>query len=218
MSRLIPRLLLAAAALALLPTAAGAHTELSTTVPEADASVAGPPTEVVLTFTAALQPGSQPAVRVIDPAGDDLVSAPPTLDGATVTVPLNLAVNSGEHQVDWAITAADGDDQTGSFTFIFEPTVVPQPATPQPTEDAAATATPVATPDATEPDTETEASGTHEAETDGAEASASEDGLVQADEDASSTATRALVVVAAFFAVAGVGAVMLTRGRRDGSV
>lgn len=207
-------LLLAAALLAVLPSAASAHTELASTVPAADATVTDPPVEVVLTFTAALQPGSQPAVRVVDPAGDDLVSAPPTLDGATVTVPLNLAVAPGEHVVDWAITAADGDDQTGSFTFTFAPDATPAPAAP--------TAPTTPTPPSTDPTAEPTESGTAESattapptepETPEPSTSATEPALVQADDSASSTATRALVIVAAFFAVAGVGAVMLTRGR-----
>lgn len=198
---------------------ASAHTELDTTVPAADSQVTDPPIEVVLDFTAALLPDSQPAVRVIDPNGDDLVAAPPTLDGATVTVPLNLAVTPGPHRVDWAITAADGDDQTGTFTFTFAPpadvatppgAVAPTtPPTPTASDTAvtpapAETATPAATTsEATEPSDAPEATAVPS--------------VVPGDPEAASTTTRALVVVAAFFAVLAVGAVMLSRARRDGS-
>jgi|GEM_PF-3988927 len=198
---------------------ASAHTELDTTVPAADSQVTDPPIEVVLDFTAALLPDSQPAVRVIDPNGDDLAAAPPTLDGATVTVPLNLAVTPGPHRVDWAITAADGDDQTGTFTFTFAPpadvatppgAVAPTtPPTPTASDTAvtpapAETATPAATTsEATEPSDAPEATAVPS--------------VVPGDPEAASTTTRALVVVAAFFAVLAVGAVMLSRARRDGS-
>ncbi|WP_341251513.1 copper resistance CopC family protein [Euzebya pacifica] len=201
---------------------ASAHTELDTTVPAADSQVADPPIEVVLDFTAALLPDSQPAVRVIDPNGDDLAAAPPTLDGATVTVPLNLAVTPGPHRVDWAITAADGDDQTGTFTFTFAPpTDVATPPgavtpTPSPTPTASATA---ASP--TPSETATPAATTSEVTEPSAAAEATEatavPSVVPGDPEAASTTTRALVVVAAFFAVLAVGAVMLSRARRDGS-
>ncbi len=156
--RALPALLGAALALLalllLLALPASAHTELEATVPEDGADVADPPVEVVLDFTSALLPGSEPAVRVLDPNGDDLVAAPPTLDGATVTVPLNLAVTPGVHTVDWAITAADGDDQTGSFTFTFAPPAdvatppgaVVETATPTATPPVTASETPAATP------------------------------------------------------------------------
>ena len=136
MSRLLRLTVLLLVLVAAMALPAAAHTELESTVPADGASVTDPPTEVVLDFTAALLPGSQPAVRVIDPAGDDLVAAPPTLEGGTVTVPLNLAVAEGVHTVDWAITAADGDDQTGSFTFTFAPPAAiatPPGAAPSPT-------------------------------------------------------------------------------------
>ncbi|WP_108665248.1 copper resistance CopC family protein [Euzebya rosea] len=214
--------LLAALLVVLQALPASAHTELDTTVPAADSEVLDPPSEVVLDFTAALLPDSEPAVRVIDPNGDDLVAAPPTLEGATVTVPLNLAVTPGPHRVDWAITAADGDDQTGSFTFVFAPPadVATPPGAVVPTESAPTEAVPTESADsATGPADPTPSPA--EATDPGPAPEASEPtatpSAVPGDPEAASTTTRALVVVAAFFAVLGVGAVMLARARRDGS-
>lgn len=128
-------LLLAGLALLLGASAATAHTELAASTPAADAAVADPPSQVVLEFTSALQPGAEVAVEVVDPAGDDLVAAPPAVEGLTVTVPLNLAVNPGEHAVRWAVTAADGDRITDGFAFTFDP---PQDVrTPAPATDPA---------------------------------------------------------------------------------
>ena len=219
--------LLAALLVLLQALPASAHTELDTTVPAADSEVVDPPSEVVLDFTAALLPDSEPAVRVIDPNGDDLVAAPPTLEGATVTVPLNLAVTPGPHRVDWAITAADGDDQTGSFTFVYAPpadvatppgAVVPTESAP--TESASTESGPTESADTTTEPTATEPADPTPTPAAAIDPEASEPtgtpSAVPGDPEAASTTTRALVVVAAFFAVFGVGAVMLTRARRDG--
>lgn len=132
----LPRLLLTAAIAVLfgaLMTAgpAWAHTELSESVPAADSTVADPPSEVILTFTSALEPTAPAEVRVMDPNGDDLVAAPATIDGLEVTVPLNLAVTPGAHQVDYIVTAIDGDDISGDLMFFFEPPAeVQNPPTP----------------------------------------------------------------------------------------
>lgn len=214
--------LLAALLVVLQALPASAHTELDTTVPAADSEVLDPPSEVVLDFTAALLPDSEPAVRVIDPNGDDLVAAPPTLEGATVTVPLNLAVTPGPHRVDWAITAADGDDQTGSFTFVFAPPadVATPPGAVVPTESAPTEAVPTESADtATGPadPTPTPAEATDPGPAPEANEPTATPSAVPGDPEAASTTTRALVFVAAFFAVLGVGAVMLARARRDGS-
>lgn len=135
---------------------AAAHSELAASTPTDGEAVGDPPSEVELTFTSALQPGSDVEAEVIDPAGDDLVAAPPTVDGTVVTIPLNLAVNPGEHTVRFAFVAADGDRQTDSITFVLDPpqsVLTPLPATsPGQTQSATESPNP-ATPtgDDTEP-------------------------------------------------------------------
>ncbi|WP_370328450.1 copper resistance protein CopC [Euzebya sp.] len=140
------RILLAVTALLVLTAIpASAHTELAETVPAEAEEVADPPSEVRLTFTAALQPGSTPEVSVVDPNGDDLVAAPPTVDGVEVIVPLNLAVTPGVHTVEWAVTAVDGHPLSGSYAFAFTPPAdVATPPVPTATTTATATPTPTA--------------------------------------------------------------------------
>jgi methionine-rich copper-binding protein CopC len=134
--------LAALAALALLggpPAPARAHTDLASVVPADGAAVADPPIEVVLTFTDPLADSEAAQVEVVDPLGDDLVAAPPVVEGAVVTVPLNLAVAEGVHEVRYVVIAEDEHRLEGVTTFTFAPpadVATPPDATPTPTAAA----------------------------------------------------------------------------------
>ncbi len=205
---LLVAVLLAAPVVLLAAAPALAHTELVGSSPAGGSSVVDPPTEVVLTFSQAPSADVPVEVEVIDPNGDDLVSAPPTVDGAVVTVPLNLAVTPGVHTVRYALVAQDGDRQVEELSFTFDPpasvatpteTFTP-PGTdassspPPPTVDPTApTDPPVATPSPTPTPTTT----------------ATEADLLLGDGGSSPL----LGVVVGALAVAAVGAVVLRRVR-----
>lgn len=208
---LLISLLLTAAVTALVALPAQAHTQIVASTPEADETVTEPPVEVVIEFGEELDPAGTVDVRVIDPAGDDLVAAPPTVEGAVVTVPLNLAVAEGEHTVDVAFTAADGDDQVESFSFTYAPpaaiatptaTVSDAPVQPAPTTPA-----PTATPTPTPTPTPTEV-----LETETVEATEGEEALVSADDGGGGVLPVVLVVAGAVAA----GAILLVRLRSPG--
>lgn len=148
---IVGALVMAGAWLCAAAVPALAHTSLASSVPADGEAVPDPPVEVVLTFDEALAAGSDVAAEVIDPAGDDLVAAPPTVDGAEVRIPLNLAVNPGPHEVRFAYRAADGDRQTGTITFVLDPppsVLTPLPATPPSSPTTPTTAATASTPEA----------------------------------------------------------------------
>lgn len=131
-----------------------AQTTLAESTPADGEAVPDPPSEVVLTFTSEFPPDSQVEVEVIDPVGDDLVAAPPTVNGTIVTIPLNLAVNVGEHEVRFAVVAADGVRQEESVTFVLDPpqsVLTPLPATSPGQSEPEAPSPPAPTPDDPEP-------------------------------------------------------------------
>ncbi len=137
---------LSLAVLVVLPTPAGAHTELESSVPEDGAAVADPPSELVLTFTTAVADAESAQVSVTDPAGDDLVAADPVIseDLTRVTVPLNQAVLPGDHTVEWAVVAEDDHLISGTLTFTLAPpeeVLTPLPPTDGPVVEPAQEAT-----------------------------------------------------------------------------
>lgn len=201
---------LAALLLVVLAWPAGAHTELAASSPADGEEVADPPAVLLLTFTTALLPGGEADVRVLDGAGDDLVSAPPVIDGLEVTVPLNLAVVPGDHVVDWRVVAADGDPVVGSFSYVFAPPAEiatppgavaptsappsdPTPAAAPPSDPSAAASPPEPTPAASGP---TEPAGATPPTAPGGPSAAEGDG----------SGSRAGVLVAALLVVGGLAA------------
>ena len=136
----------AAASLA-LPLSASAHSEFVSSTPADGDTVSGTPTEIVLTFSAALDPkkssillkdssGAQIAKAGVDPAKNTVMrTTPPTLD-------------PGAYEIDWTSVATDGDLLRGKVHFTVEaPTPSPSPSpTPGPTAVPSAAASAVASP------------------------------------------------------------------------
>jgi copper resistance protein C len=221
---LLPTALLLAALLlaaVLAPTPAGAHTELASVTPADGAAVADPPGEVVLTFTQPLADPEAAQVQVVDPGGDDLVAAPPTVAGAVVTVPLNLAVTPGPHEVRYAVVAQDEHLLEGVVTFVFAPSaavatppgavpsapeVAPRPAA-TPAAGAGATASPAGAGTATPVETASAAAG----DADGPTASPTSTPTA-----AGGGIPPALGVLLAALALAAVGALLVKRVREGG--
>ena len=117
-----------AAAVAMLASAAPAHAhdELVSSSPAADATVAQPPPEVVLTFDEAVLPvGTQ--VVVTGPDGP-VSDGSPRLDGTTVHQPL-LGGPAGRYSVAWRATSADGHPVSGTFAFTAQAASPPSSTT-----------------------------------------------------------------------------------------
>jgi methionine-rich copper-binding protein CopC len=116
-----------------LPLSASAHSELVSSSPADGDAVTASPSEIVLTFSAALDPkkssivlkdasGSKLATTGVDPAKNTVMRMTPP------------ALAPGEYEIDWTSVATDGDLLRGKVTFtVLQPAATPSPA---PTESA----------------------------------------------------------------------------------
>jgi copper resistance protein C len=141
--------LTAAAALLASATPALAHDELVSSNPAADARVAQPPTEVVLTFDEAVLPvGTQ--VVVTGPDGP-VSEGSPRLEGPAVHQPLRGGP-AGTYKVAWRVTSADGHPVSGTFAFTAQAaspptsTTTPPSTTTTPPAPSTTTSSTVSTP------------------------------------------------------------------------
>lgn len=148
----VPRLraILATSVLALLlmPSVVMAHAELETSTPKDKATVEGTPTEIVGTYSEAMDPtgsslklldasGAQIAKGAVDPADDKrmVITDLPGLAPGTYTVKSTTK------------SAADGDVDRKEWTFTVEVAPTPSPSpTPTPTPAPSATAAPTPVP------------------------------------------------------------------------
>ena len=146
--------LTASAALLASAAPALAHDELVSSNPATDATVAVPPTEVVLTFDEAVLPvGTQ--VVVTGPDGP-VSDGSPRLEGTAVHQPL-LGGPAGKYSVAWRATSADGHPVSGSFAFTAQAASPPSTTTTTTSPPATSTTT---TPSATTSSTSAAASTT----------------------------------------------------------
>lgn len=113
-------LLLAAAALAFSVGQASAHTKLTDTVPDADATVTGV-TAVELTFSEAVDPAIT-TVTVKDDAGAevDLGKAAVSQDGHGEAFTLPGALTPGVYEVTWRALSRDGHSVDGVYSFTVD--------------------------------------------------------------------------------------------------
>jgi hypothetical protein len=134
MRRIAPFLL--AGSLALLPTLALAHTELTASDPADGSTVSDAPDEVVLTFAGEVDEAAK--FTVFDPDGEEVGSGGLDLEVAERNVlrgQLEVAA-SGEYTIAWSVTGDDGHAVEGEVTFMYDPenppstpdTAVPFPA------------------------------------------------------------------------------------------
>ncbi|MDX3521986.1 copper resistance protein CopC [Streptomyces scabiei] len=121
-----------AAALAVLAATApqaAAHTELDTSSPGTNATLAGPPPRVTLTFSDEMTQ-KYAKVAVTGPDGKPASDGAPQVDGRTVTLPLDAGSPAGRYTVGYRVVSADGHPVSGSYTFTVKETVSPS-ASPQ---------------------------------------------------------------------------------------
>lgn len=115
--RLVVAGLVTLAALGVLAAPAAAHARLEGTSPAADAVLDDRPTEVVLRFTEAVDPGLG-GVEVIAPDGGraDRGRSEQADGDRIVRVPVD-AVTQGTYTVAWSVVSADSHNISGSFVF-----------------------------------------------------------------------------------------------------
>lgn len=119
MRRIAPLLL--AGGLALLPTLALAHTELTDSDPADGSTVSDAPDEVVLTFAGEVDEAA--SFTVLDPDGEEVGSGELDLEVADRNVlrgQLEVAA-SGEYTVLWSVVGEDGHEVEGEVTFTYDP-------------------------------------------------------------------------------------------------
>ncbi|MGF1663772.1 MAG: copper resistance protein CopC [Kineosporiaceae bacterium] len=112
----LPAAVVAVAAIALLATAAHAHTELVAADPAPAAEVAPGAVTVSLTLRP-LSEAPEPAVAVRDAAGADLTAGPAVMvDAETACVP-TAPLPPGSYTVEYAVTAEDGHRVIDDYAF-----------------------------------------------------------------------------------------------------
>jgi hypothetical protein len=125
------------------PVAVLAHAELETVDPADGATVTVAPTEVVMTFSEALDPTKSSIVVAL--IGGDEIASGGVVDPAEPTR-MTLAIpelTAGEYELRWtSASAVDGDLDRGTTMFSY----APPPPTPNPTASAAPSPTPPASP------------------------------------------------------------------------
>ena len=108
-------LVLLAGAVALAP-AAGAHSSLVATEPPDGARLGAAPSEVVLRFDQGVSAGLG-AVRVLDAGGGRVDGGAVTVDGTSLRVGVDDALDEGAYVVGWRAQSADGHPIRGAFSF-----------------------------------------------------------------------------------------------------
>src|ERR687887_965158 len=131
----------AAAALA-APASAWAHAALLRTTPSASVVLNGPPKQVAMTYSEAVEPHFA-FVSTTDAAGRRVAAGPPN---RSPTNPDTLVtklrpIGEGWYLVYWRVISADGHPVRGAFTFAVGPNAGPAPQFPIPSlsETAATT-------------------------------------------------------------------------------
>ena len=105
---------------AVASTAASAHAILSTSSPRVGATISKSPSQIVLTFTEALEPAFS-SVEVDGPGGAKIASGAPKLSGKTMIVPVTEPLAPGAYHVKWRVTAVDTHKTQGDFNFVVKP-------------------------------------------------------------------------------------------------
>ncbi|MEU2146026.1 MULTISPECIES: copper resistance CopC family protein [Streptomyces albovinaceus subgroup] len=145
-ARFAARALVVPAALGVLAVGAplaAAHTDLDSSTPVAEASLAEVPESVTLTFSDPMDQ-KYAKVAVTGPDKKPAGQGSPRVDGKRVTIALDPQAPAGEYSVGYRVVSADGHPVSGSYTF----TVQPRKASPSPTAPTSETPTAPSTPPA----------------------------------------------------------------------
>ncbi|NGO15509.1 copper resistance protein CopC [Streptomyces sp. HC44] len=140
-ARTAARTLVVPAALAVLAVTApqaAAHTELDTSSPDANATLAGLPPRVTLTSSDAMTQ-KYAKIAVTAPDGKPAATGEPQVSGKAVTLALDTGSPAGRYTVGYRVVSADGHPVSGSYTFTVQATGSSSPS-PRSTEAANAPA------------------------------------------------------------------------------
>ncbi len=133
-ARSAARTLVVPAALTVLAATApqaAAHTDLESSSPGANATLAGLPPRVTLTFSDPMtEKYAKVAVTTAD--GTSAAQGEPQVSGQQVTLALNSTAPSGRYTVGYRVVSADGHPVSGSYTFTVKGrTAAARSASPQ---------------------------------------------------------------------------------------
>ncbi len=124
---MIRALVIALAALALLPQAASAHATLDTTTPERGARLDAAPDQVTLRFSEGVE-ANFGAVRVFDTDGNEVQTGRtfhPGDRGREVAARLKPGLGDGGYTVTYRVVSADSHPISGGFVFVVGDAVAP---------------------------------------------------------------------------------------------
>ena len=102
-------------ALALVAVPASAHDELKSSNPADGATLATPPSQVVLTFEE--PPVALGAQVVVTGPGGPVSSGAPRLDGDDVVQDVQPQAPAGRYTIEWRVTSDDGHPVSGTLAF-----------------------------------------------------------------------------------------------------
>jgi copper resistance protein C len=146
--RILLSVLLACVVAILTATPALAHTELKSSTPANGSSLDEAPGTVALTFEEAVTLPRDP-ISVTGPDGAAWTVGAATLNGPTVTAPVQVTGSPGQYTLRYTVIADDGDAVTGTVTFTLTAAALSSrtdagPASAEEQATAPATAAPVA--------------------------------------------------------------------------
>lgn len=104
--------------MAVLPSTASAHAELSGTTPANESTIDDHPEDVTITFTENVTVAFG-AVKAYGPDGSRVNRGEAKADGQEVVVPID-SYAAGTYAVSWRVTSADGHPVKGAFVFHVE--------------------------------------------------------------------------------------------------
>lgn len=142
----------AAALLVLATPQAAAHTELLTSTPNGNTTLARLPERIKLTFSDAMTQ-KYAKIAVTAPDGKAAAAGDPDVTGKDVTLALDTGSPSGKYTVGYRVVSADGHPVSGSYTFTVEQassSPSPSHSAPKSESTPAAQAAPASEPDSTE--------------------------------------------------------------------
>ncbi|MEU0042983.1 copper resistance CopC family protein [Streptomyces werraensis] len=123
-------LVVPAAALAVLPVTAppaAAHTELDSSSPGANATLAGLPPRITLTFSDEMTQ-KYAKVAVTGPDGESVGIGNPQVQDESVSIPVDVGSPAGRYTVGYRVVSADGHPVSGSYTFTIRDVGGPSPS------------------------------------------------------------------------------------------
>jgi len=124
---------------------ASAHDQLVSSTPADGKRLSAAPTQVSVTFSAALMDLGY-EIRVVDAASKNWAQGSPVLSRETLAQPLAPDLPEGEYQVRWRVVSSDGHPISGSYSFLVGANAtagtIPAPGLAPGTEPAAGSSAP----------------------------------------------------------------------------